>query len=94
MAVAAFIARKRKMKTVEQWAVALELLDYEEGPSWWESGDEDGLQEKLTRRVYPRPDFEHAPWSVMIRDENLLSTTGQERPRFFGGASISRSYFS
>ena len=63
--------KRRRARTLAEWALVLDVLEGVEAAEGEESEDGDGPRVKRTRQVYPRSGFSQAPWSVMLRKLEL-----------------------
>ena len=71
-AVAAFTERKQTaLRKLVAWSAILNSLDDDGMYPLFDEAQNDQHRVKRTRLFYPRPDYNDAPWSRMLRQSSL-----------------------
>ena len=63
--------KRRRVRTLTEWALVLDVLEDMETAGGEESEGGDGPRVKRTRQDHPRLDFSQSPWSIMLRKLEL-----------------------
>ena len=81
--------KRRRAKTLAEWALILDVLEDTETAERKESEDGDDPRVKRTRQVHPRSYFFQASWSIMLRKPELKQRDSRGTENF---ADISVPY--
>ena len=73
------LIRKKRRRTMGQWASALALLEDEFNGA--DENEASGVARR--RRVYVRPDYEQSAWSVMLRSKEDLNNPSSRQAKQF-----------
>ena len=68
--------KRRRARTLAEWALVLDALEYIKTAEGEESEDGDDPRVKRTRQVHPRSDFSR--WSIMLRKPELKQRDSRE----------------
>ena len=84
VALAVFLTykKRRRARTLDEWALNLDVLEDMATAEEEESEDDDCSRVKRTRQVRPRSNFSQAPWSIMPRKPELKQRDSRENRNF------------
>ena len=74
--------KRRRARTLSEWALVLTMLEDMETAEGEESEDGDGPRVKCTRQVHPRSDLSQMPWSIMLWKPKLKRRDSREYRNF------------
>ena len=84
--------KRRRARTLAEWALVLDVLEDKETVEEKESEVGDGPRVKRTRQVHPRSDFSQAPWFIMLSKLELKTARLQRVQKLWQHISASRTF--